>query len=97
MSKLFGQVLELVDSIDYAILLETVEGDWCADLKGRSTLYWKEDDGVYSGEIREGAHTQDGCVFINIGNGSGMTITKVLLEDNHLTEEDFYDKYEGEM
>ncbi len=94
MSKLFGQVLELVDSIDYAILLETIEGDWYSS---SDEVYWKMEDGVYSGEIREGSHTQDGCVFINIDNGCGMTITKVFLEDKKITEDDFYDKYEDDM
>ncbi len=94
MSKLFGQVLELVDSIDYAILLETVEGDWYSS---SDEVYWKEDDGVYSGEVEEGSHTQDECVFINIDNGCGMTITKVFLEDKKITEDDFYDKYEDDM
>ncbi len=94
MSKLFGQVLELVDSIDYAILLETVEGYWYSS---SDEVYWKTGDGVYSGEIREGSHTQDGCVFINIDNGCGMTKTKVFLEDKQITEDAFYDKYESEM
>ncbi len=52
---------------------------------------------MYSGEVEEGSHTQDECVFINIDNGCGMTITKVFLEDKKITEDDFYDKYEDDM
>lgn len=94
MSKLFEEVVLLSDKINYGILLEPEEGNW-ANIG--NDVYWEVEDEVYSGELFEGYVLQDGCVFINVRNGSGLTITKVFLTAEELSEEEFLDKYKDQL
>ena len=93
--SLFKEITTLADKIDYEILLEPEEGEWC--LYGGDALYWVNDNEVYSGEIIEGSSMEGDCRLINIDNGSGVTITKVFKESNELFQEAFEDKYEDRM
>lgn len=89
--SIFYECENLVDRVDYPILLEVFQGKWTR--YDDDEVRWEVEGEVYSGEIREGSHTQNDAVFINIDNGCGMTLTKVFIKffelDNNSFEEQF--------
>lgn len=93
--SLFNKIDALLDEIDYMPYMETSDGVWC--FQDEDTVYWVNGVDVYSGEIREGVHKQDDSTFINIDNGCGETITRVLSNFKELSYDNFYDKYEEYM
>lgn len=94
MSKLFEQLQELGDTVHYSMLVEPCSGKWALF---DDTVYWEIDGTVYSGELFEGTHKQDGCMFINLNNGSGVSVTNVFLLEQEESEEMFTISYEGQM
>ena len=91
--SLFKECKTLADKIEYPALIEPEECHWFYE----DDVMWGNGYGVYSGEVKEGTQIQDDCIFINIDDGCGMTITKVFLTSMKLTEDEFYDKYEEQM
>lgn len=94
MSKLFGEVQELCEKINYPILLDFTAGKW---FYTEDTVWWEEDGNVYCEEIFEGTYIQDGCMLMNVNNGCGISITKVFLMEQEQSEEVFTILYEGQM
>lgn len=89
--SLYKDIESLLDQIDYLPYMETNEGNWC--IFESDTVYYENNNAVYSGEIREGVHSQEDCTLINIDNGCGETITLVLNNKNYMAYEDFEEKY----
>ena len=93
--SLFKELSLLLDKItEFYPYIEMEETSWCKD---NYEIYWLGEECTYSGEIKEGVHYQDGCVFINIDNSCGETITKVFLAEKEMTWEDFEEEYEEWM
>ena len=89
--SLYKDIKSLLDKIDYLPYMESNEGNWCI-FEG-DTVYYENNNDVYSGEIRESVHNQEDCTLINIDNGCGETITLVLNNKNYMMYEDFEEKY----
>lgn len=93
--SLYKEIKLLLNKIDYLPYMETEDGDW--SLYTSDTVYYENNNDVYSGEIKEGVHNQEDCTLINIDNGCGETITLVLNNKNYTTYEDFEEKYGEHM
>ena len=90
--SLYKDIKSLLDRIDHYIpYMETNDGNWC--IFERDTVYYENNNDVYSGEIKEGVHHQEDCTLINIDTGCGETITLVLNNEEYMTYEDFEEKY----
>ncbi len=90
--SLFYECEKLTDLVNYPILLEVVQGKWT---RCDEEVRWEEDGEVYNGELREGSHTQNDAVFINMDNGCGMTLTKVFIKFFELDNNTFEDQFWG--
>ena len=74
---------EILDEIDYPVLMEIVDNIWLRD--DYSSFCWNTDDNLddlengdgntYSVETFEGFSEYDGYVVVNAHNGCGQTIT----------------------
>lgn len=93
--SLYKDIKSLLDRIDYLPYMETSEGNWC--IFESDTVYYENNNDVYSGEIREGVYNQEDCTLINIDNGCGETVTLVFNNKNYMTYDDFEEKYEEHM
>lgn len=86
----FKEMVELEESIDYPIYLETIDYDWCL-MDGQVSWFNEEHYGV---EFREGTHNQEDFCLVNGDNGCGETITYIFPLEKEMTEYDFYEKHE---
>lgn len=71
--SLYKDIKSLLNRIDYLPYMETVDGGW--SLYTSDTVYYENNNDVYSGEIKEGVHNQEDCTLINIDTGCGDTLT----------------------
>lgn len=90
----FNQIQHFLSKLSYPCYMETISDEWCF-LDGE--YHFKGEGGVYCFESCEGFLDQEDYRIVNGEADCGYTMTYVLLKSNQLTEEDFYEKYEGAM
>lgn len=77
-----AKLKEILDEIEYPVLMEIVDYIWC---KGEFEIRWNTDNNeydleiwerkTYAVELLEGYHTYDGYLVANGDDGCGQTIT----------------------
>jgi len=95
--SLFHRVKSILDEIKFSTKMDTWDVDWCYHFDHEDTVSWIEDGEIYSAETSSGSSNQEDCVFIDIYDDCGGTVTLVFKKDRKMNYDDFYDKYEEYM
>jgi hypothetical protein len=102
--SLFKEIKSLVDKIEGSLYIDVNECAWTMADDGE--LYFNTDSNLeelycgngdtYSGEVIGSSWGQDDCVFFNVDNGCGETITHVFLENLEVSWSDLEEMFDGE-
>ena len=97
------QLQEFLKTVNYPVLISVSDCEgWC--LEGEKYIKWvswnnpeREYLEGYSCYLPEGFIRQEGYFIANLDTQTGCWQTEIFDESKELSEDDFYDKYEGYM
>lgn len=90
--KTFKEISEFLDDIDYPILMQIYDVEWCIDDGGY--INWVDEGDVYNASITDGEDETSDYIICNADNEQGSDLTYIFPLSKRLTYDDFEEKYE---